>query len=455
MTARVLIVDDNEINLRLMKARLQAEYFEVLTAESGAEAIGICASQSVDLVLLDVMMPDMDGYEVCRRLKRDPRTLHIPVVLVTALDQPSDRVEGLEAGADDFLTKPVRDLQLFSRVRSLVRLKLLTDELRGRAETTVDLVARSSIMAPLGEMGDRGRLLIHAQSEAAAARIAAPLRSLHDVEVLHDHEAVRAAAMTGTADLILIDLQAGEGDPLRLCSQLRSGEATRRIPILVVADAADEARTARALEIGATDYILRPIDRNELAARIRTQIRRRRYEEGLRRSVEATIELAIRDPLTGLHNRRFLELHLASAIGRADTDRRALSLLVADIDHFKRINDGWGHDAGDAALRQFADRLRNALRISDLACRYGGEEFVVLMPDTAEATAVAIAERLRATVAGSIFEIAGEPLVVTVSVGVATFRGPTDDAAGLLKRADQALYEAKRSGRNRVMTLAA
>src|ERR687886_1132822 len=135
MTARVLVVDDVPANVRLLEARLSAEYFDVLTAASGTQALQICQRAQCDIVLLDVMMPDMDGFEVCRRLKANPKTHHIPVIMVTALDQPADRVRGLEAGADDFLTKPVSEIALLARVRSLVRLKMVTDELRMRALT--------------------------------------------------------------------------------------------------------------------------------------------------------------------------------------------------------------------------------------------------------------------------------------------------------------------------------
>ncbi len=135
MTARILVVDDIPANLKLLEARLIAEYFDVLTADDGYKCLDICAKTSVDVILLDIMMPGIDGFEVCERLKANPRTAHIPVVMVTALDQASDRVRGLKAGADDFLTKPVNDLQLMARVKSLVRLKMLNDELRLRAET--------------------------------------------------------------------------------------------------------------------------------------------------------------------------------------------------------------------------------------------------------------------------------------------------------------------------------
>src|SRR4051812_8806326 len=158
MTARVLVVDDVPANVRLLEARLSAEYFDVTSAHNGAQALAMCERAECDIVLLDVMMPDMDGFEVCRKLKSNPATHHVPVVMVTALDQPSDRVRGLEAGADDFLTKPVSDVALIARVRSLARLKLVTDELRMRAVTSKEIGIRSPENDAVTDTGRNGRV---------------------------------------------------------------------------------------------------------------------------------------------------------------------------------------------------------------------------------------------------------------------------------------------------------
>src|SRR5512147_2103457 len=173
MSARVLVVDDVPANVKLLEARLSAEYFDVLTAYSGAEALAVCERAECDIVLLDVMMPDMDGFEVCRKLKSNPATHHIPVVMVTALDQPSDRVKGLEAGADDFLTKPVGDVALISRVRSLTRLKMVTDELRMRALTTKEIGIESPEREAVAETGRNGRILIVDDRPTSYERIVA------------------------------------------------------------------------------------------------------------------------------------------------------------------------------------------------------------------------------------------------------------------------------------------
>src|SRR6476660_5584286 len=171
MTARVLVVDDVPANVKLLEARLSAEYFDVLTAMSGEEALSICDRAECDIVLLDVMMPDMDGFEVCRRLKAGLGTHHIPVVMVTALDQPSDRVKGLEAGADDFLTKPVSDVALIARVRSLARLKMMTDELRMRAVTSREIGIKDAESEAVADAGKGGRILVVEDRKASWERL--------------------------------------------------------------------------------------------------------------------------------------------------------------------------------------------------------------------------------------------------------------------------------------------
>ena len=452
MTARVLVVDDIPANVKLLEARLSAEYFDVVTAMSGKEALAICERAECDLVLLDVMMPDMDGFEVCRRLKSNPATHHIPVVMVTALDQPSDRVRGLEAGADDFLSKPISDLALIARVRSLSRLKMVTDELRMRAVTSRDIGIESPEREAVADTGRGGRVLIVDDRPGSHERIAAVLSAEHTVEVETDPNEALFRAAEGNYDLLIVSLDLANFDALRLCSQVRSLDRTRNLPILAVTEPDNNARMVRGLEIGVNDYLLRPIDKNELLARARSQVRKRRYAERLRDNVQMSIEMAITDALTGLFNRRYMESHVATLIEQALARGKPLTALVIDIDYFKSVNDTYGHDAGDDVLREFALRIKRSIRGIDLACRCGGEEFVVVMPETDMAVAAMVAERLRRRIAADPFPIeqGARSIPVTISIGIAALRGKEEGAAALLKRADQALYRAKRDGRNRV-----
>ncbi|WLR98972.1 PleD family two-component system response regulator [Shinella sumterensis] len=455
MTARILVVDDIPANVKLLEARLLAEYFDVLTAENGYDALSICERTQVDLILLDIMMPGIDGFEVCERLKANPRTAHIPVVMVTALDQPSDRVRGLKAGADDFLTKPVNDLQLMSRVKSLVRLKMLTDELRLRAATARAISLEDGLETGLGD--EPGDILLVDGRGSSQDRTARALKPIAEVTCMSDPQAAVFQAAESNFELVIVNANFEDYDPLRLCSQLRSLERTRFLPILLIAEQGDDDLIVRALDLGVTDYIMRPIDPNELIARSLTQIRRKRCNDRLRASVRQTIELAVTDGLTGLHNRRYLDNHLKLLIDRAAARGRALAVCITDIDRFKLVNDTYGHDAGDVVLREFASRVRSAVRGADLACRYGGEEFVLVMPDTTPDMAAGVAERLRAIVESEPFRIPGTDvaLSVTASLGIAAMLPGGDTPDALLKRADNALYEAKRSGRNRVVAAAA
>ncbi|MFM9847469.1 MAG: PleD family two-component system response regulator [Hyphomicrobiaceae bacterium] len=457
MTARVLIVDDVLANVKLLEARLSAEYLEILTAYSGPEALDICTRERVDVVLLDVMMPGMDGFEVCRRLKQSPGTMHVPVIMVTALDQPADKVHGLDAGADDFLTKPVDDIALVTRVKNLARLKLLGDELAMRTMTAGELglptVAPNVAPAPAEEPG---RIIIVEDHERSAARMREALARSHSVMVVPDlQEALLRVADTG-CDLLMVSLNLSRADGLRLCSQVRALERTRHLPMIVLLDPGDDARLLRALDMGVNDYLMRPIDRNEMLARVRTQIRRKRHADQLRMRLERSVELAIIDPLTGLHNRRYMEGHLRTLVAQSIQFDRPLSVLIADIDHFKAVNDTWGHDIGDKVLREFATRFKSNIRGIDLACRLGGEEFLSIMPDTDMQGALQVGERVRACISGQPFDaVTSGSLHVTASVGLATLQSSLDTPETLFKRADEALYAAKREGRNRVMTAAA
>ena len=457
MTARILVVDDVPANVKLLEVRLLAEYFEVLTATNGTDAIETCENGKVDVVLLDVMMPGMDGFEVCRRLKSDPATSHIPVVMVTALDQVSDRVRGLECGADDFLTKPVNDLQLMTRVKSLVRLKMLTDELRLRASTTRNIGIEELLSGKQPSDASRPRVLLIDDRPSSSSRISRMLQPAAEVEVAADPHAGFFQAAEQPYECVLVSTGFADFDPLRLCSQLRSLDRTRFLPIILVAEEGEDERIVRALDLGVNDYVVRPVDQHELTARLRTQVRRKRYNEHLRASVTQTIEMAVTDGLTGLHNRRYLDSHLQTLFDRAVARRRPLSVMITDLDRFKLINDSFGHDGGDDVLKEFARRLRKNIRGIDLACRFGGEEFVVVMPDTEASVAEKVAERVRAEIEKSPFELraTGETVDVTVSVGVSSLRRGADTVAELMKRADTALYEAKGAGRNRVVAKAA
>jgi two-component system, cell cycle response regulator len=449
MSARVLVVDDIAINVKLLEAKLSSEYFDVLSASSGSAALEIADAELPDVILLDVMMPGMDGFEVCRRLKANPRTADLPVVMVTALSDAANRLRGLEAGADDFLTKPVNDIALFARVRSLARLKRMMEEWRLRDE----ICGRFGGSQSVAEEGGPARVLIVEEDAFAAARMSETLALAHQVTVVGSCTEAQSRLDEET-ELIIASLTTPDGDPLRLVSQCRGNEIFRQLPVLLIAAERDLPRLTKGLDLGANDYLIRPVDRNELLARTNTQIRRKRLQDRLNDNYQRSLSLALTDELTGLYNRRYLLAHLDELVARVSRDGLDAAVLLVDIDHFKQVNDTYGHAAGDDVLRELAARATNTVRSVDLVARLGGEEFVVVMPETGPAIAVAVGERLRLAIANEPFTIraSDERLPITVSIGITSAIAGGDDRDRLLKRADDALYCAKAEGRNRVVS---
>jgi two-component system cell cycle response regulator len=258
-------------------------------------------------------------------------------------------------------------------------------------------------------------------------------------------------------DLVIVNLDLAGEDGLRLCSQFRSQDGTRHVPILLVLDESELAQLAKGLELGVTDYLIRPIDHNELLARTRTQIRRRRYHDKLHLMLDNSVSLAYTDALTGVYNRHYMNAHLDRKITEIDNTQQPVSVMIFDIDHFKRVNDTYGHASGDEVLRAVAQRVSGSIRDFDLLARYGGEEFVVIMPSTPADISLVVAERLCRKIGSEAFEVSGSQaaLDITASIGVATTTDARETAGALLGRADAALYEAKNDGRNQVRSAAA
>ena len=451
MSARVLVVDDILPNVKLLEAKLTSEYYEVITATSGKEALEKIESQNPDIVLLDVMMPGMDGFEVCSRIKNDAKTSHIPVVMVTALTDTEDKVRDLEVGADDFLSKPINDTALMARVRSLVRLKMALDEWRLRENAANQFGVVSQTGNIMSEPVEAARILVIEDREFDSDKIIKTLSEDLNIVFCVDN-GVKGIEMLGLQefDIIMVSMDLKDEDGLRLCSHLRSNERSRALPIVLIAEEEDMPRVAQGLEMGAHDYILRPLDKNELMARVRTQIRRKRFQDRLRSTYEISLSMALTDSLTGLYNRRYLEVHLEKLIQQNERSNKAMGVIMMDIDHFKIVNDTHGHNAGDDVLKVFSQRIKDSLRSFDLVARLGGEEFIAILPDVSEKRAHMVAERLRRSIADVPIPCSAEggALEITTSVGGAVIKDGEHTILEILDRVDKCLYEAKNAGRN-------
>ncbi|NQU59885.1 MAG: PleD family two-component system response regulator [Rhodospirillales bacterium] len=452
MSARILIVDDTPSNVKVLSAKLAKEYYEVISVDGGRAALKAVKEEAPDLVLLDVMMPGMDGFDVCEQIKQNPKTTHIPVVLITALSGREQRIRGLEAGADDFLTKPVDDTTLFARIRSLVRLKHTLEQWRLREETSGKLGLMEETASVI-DSGTNADIILVDDSTVQKTNICEALSVDNDrVTVIEDYDASGKIVDLG-GDVVIISLTTEIEAPLRLTSRLRSLDPTRQIPILLIGDAEDMVHFNKALEIGANDYLTRPLDDQELVARVRTQVRRKRYQDRLHENFLKHLSMALTDSLTGLHNRRYLSTHLDAVMERMQESEKPVSVLMIDVDHFKKVNDTYGHAAGDEVLHEVGQQILRNIRGFDLAVRYGGEEFVVVMPDTPAEVALGVADRLCKKMANEPLSVSGskEKISITLSIGVATTRDRKQTPEALLKQSDEALYQAKEAGRNQVI----
>jgi two-component system, cell cycle response regulator len=453
MSALVLVVDDVPANVKLLEVKLANEYYDIITAKDGYEAISQAKQHKPDIILLDVMMPGMDGFETCRKLKEDTSVSHIPVIMVTALSDVADRVRGLEAGADDFLTKPINDIALFARVKSLLRIKVLLDELRLRDKTVLDMGVLSEGQNTFTQDVSGAKIMVIDDDAVQLKRVSERLLQDYLVEMVSKPAGAESLARHGNFDLIIVSTQLADMDGLRLASHFKSLEETRNVPILMLVDEDDSRAMLKGLELGVNDYIIMPVDYNEMAARVKTQIRRKKYQDALKSNYQQTISRSITDGLTGLYNRHYLNTHLDNLVRQSLANNKPMSIIILDMDHFKVVNDTYGHDVGDQVLKQIAEIIIKSIRSSDLAARFGGEEFVVLMPETDSQQAKDAAERIRKTMETTPIKInhgVGQ-IFKTVSIGAAFMNDMGDTGQGMLKRADDALLKAKSSGRNCVI----
>jgi two-component system cell cycle response regulator len=451
MTATVLVVDDLDANIKLLEVKLLKEYYTVVSATSGLQALKELENNKIDIVLLDVMMPEMDGFETCRKIKSNPDTAHIPVVMVTALSDVEDRVKGLESGADEFLTKPVNDVALFARVRSLTRMKTIVEELKLRNQTVLELGGqRLELKANFTD----SKIVLLDDDVIQAKNIKSSLQSLTDQVIIFSSPEDIDTLGTFVPDMIIISCQIEDVDPLRIVTSMRSKAVLKNTVFMFLAEEENMPVVIRGMELGVNDYFIYPVDTSELQARVKTQLRRKHYQDSLRLELEKKVDLSTKDSLTSLFNRRYFDIHIKQMVDRVKASNKVMSVLMLDVDHFKEVNDTYGHQAGDAVLKMLSGVLQDQFRVTDLIARYGGEEFVVLLGNIGGEEALKIAERIREVVENKGFVVPGreEVLEQTVSIGVAELASD-DDVEKLIARADRALYKAKNSGRNRVVSL--
>jgi len=457
MVGRILIVDDVSTNRIVFKVKLAAAGYAPLLAADGAACLKMARDEHPDLILLDLMLPDMSGTEVLERLRADPVTRHIPVIMFSAGRDEAARLAALKAGADDFLAKPIDDQTLLARLRSFMRAGGSMDgltshkqrlELLGMAEPAARFET-PGLVAIVTARPETGLMLRHELSARSSDRFAT---------MTQDHLFRDGRTDDGeTADVFLIEADLDRpGAGLRLMSELRSRSGSRDSAFCILNRRAETDSTAIAFDLGANDQVDGTMHPDEMALRLHTLLRRKREDDRLRASVQDGLRMAMIDPLTGLHNRRYGVAQLSAIAERAVTEGTDYAVMVADLDRFKAVNDKWGHAAGDAVLVEVANRLAANLRASDLLARIGGEEFLIALPATSLAEARVVAERLcRAIEEVPVVLSSGARLTVTISIGLAISDEAltlvaSDSVTHLVDCADRALLASKSAGRNMV-----
>lgn len=456
MTGRILIVDDLAINRIILRAKLGSACYDTIAASSGDQALAIARSERPDLIVLDMMMPGLDGIAVCRALRADPVTAQIPVIVATASRDVELRKAALDAGARVFLTKPLDEMVLLAHIRSLLRAHETEAELRRQSALCQD---HGFSEPPAAFNGPPRVVLVGASPQLGVFwrhRLAPFYRGCR-FDVMTMAEALNLRVDQPSPDVFVIGPEmAAQPGGLRVLLDLQTRKRSRRAALCVIVPSDTVEQSVMALDLGADDLLVAPLDAEETALRLRLLIERKRRTDALRGMVERGLNLAAIDPLTGLLNRRSAVPQLLRIASEAQRRGTSFAVMLLDLDRFKAVNDTFGHGVGDTVLKVIAARLRSLIGADDVLARYGGEEFLVALaqsdPDVARDTAERLCRVIEETpVTGSGIPV---PLRVTMSVGLAVSRGSdaqqVDVIERMIERADRALLDAKSLGRNTV-----
>lgn len=457
MAGNILIVDALATNRIILRVKLGVACYATTQAESLAQALELARSDQPDLIIAGMFLPDGPACDLCARLQGDPRCCDIPVLVVAPGDDAHTRMQALRAGAAEVMTRPMDEGLLLARIRSLLRARTSAEDrrLRDAASLTLGFAeAEHRFAAP-------ARVLLISPGDGHCLMLKHHLNSLRaglQVETAPPAEALQPARAGAPPDVYLLapNLESPDSD-LRLIADLRARPDSRNATICVLLPAHHCTAAAMALDLGAAEILTIPLDPEETALRLMRQLDRKRQADRLRQSTQSGLTMAMTDPLTGLHNRRFADQQIRQIAKAAQVSGRQFAVMLMDLDRFKQVNDTYGHAAGDQVLTSVAQVLRTSTRPQDLLARIGGEEFLLVLPDTTLHAAHQAADRLRRTIAGTPVPLPdrSDRIGITASVGVAlghmgiwTERQPTQL---LIDDADRALRGAKRQGRNRVM----
>lgn len=459
MQGTILILDGVATSRIMLKVQLSAAYYHVVQADRLDGVTDVIHRTRPDLILAAATLPDGTAADLHKILAADETLQAIPFVVVAPQNDKAARLRALSVGADDVLSQPLDDMMLQARIRRLIRARNQTEELRPKdgLAPTLGLAEPMAVFSHAAQVAIITRDRVHGTKWRS--RLAPLIR--HDLRSLGMEEMHHLIADEFSPDAIVIGLSRTSGDSdLRVLADLRARSATRHAAIIAVTDDDDPQFAADALDLGADDVLRYGLCSEELSLRLDTQLRRKQRWDQMRNTLQDGMRAALRDPMTGLYNRRYALPHLAKVVRHATESGRGFAVMLADLDHFKRINDQFGHPVGDAVLKEAAQRLRDQMRPGDMLARIGGEEFLIVLEDIDPPAATLAAQHLCQKInATPVFaEGCNSPIHLTVSIGVVV--GPSAQGTAvqsvdnttkfLIGQADRALYEAKDSGRNQI-----
>ena len=460
MQGKILIVDAIATNRIVLKVKLTSAFYQVVQASTMAEAAVLALKHAPQLIISALSLPDGTAGELCTILRASPMTEHTPIMAIGCRPNADTRIATLGTGVQEVLLKPVDDMLLLGRVRSLIRAQNAAAEWQMREDTSRAL----GLAEPSIEFEPMDHCVFVSEDPRQTLGWAAKLRVLMSAKIAcaTPKDAMGTFSKGAIPDVFVLVLPHDHTDgvaALNLISTLRANASTRHVGLLVVQTEHNPALATNALDLGADDLMTDGFEPVEMALRLKALSKRKRMGEKMRATVRTGLEAAIVDPLTGLHNRRYAMPHLSRIADHAQSTGRPFAVMVADLDHFKRVNDLYGHASGDSVLTEVARRLRQCMRGVDMIARIGGEEFMIVMPNTTLSEAQLAAVRVCDDISQTSFDVPGNltPIDVTISIGIAIGGIPDgrdqadlDSGKSLLDHADKALYCAKMHGRNQV-----
>jgi two-component system cell cycle response regulator len=447
---KILIVDDDPTSLKILESMLPADRYNVVKASSGEEALESAFDQPPDLILLDIMMPGIDGYEVTRKIKKDIRTKDVPIIIITSLDEAESKVKGMEEGAEELLSKPVHSTELLARISSMLRLKEYRDQLKIRTLSgkSFGIMPKQQEEVQIKEE-EMPRILVVEDTEVDAKIIENALEGEpFRLSKVNNGNEVFSLVNQEKTDLILLDILLPDMDGFEICRRLKKEHKDIQVVIVTCLD--DLESKIKGVELGADDFLVKPIIGRELKARIKTLLEKKVHLDSLRTHYQEALGRSQLDWLTGLYNHGYFQQFLGYELKRSLDQGFPVSLIMIDVDNFKSYNDTLGHSAGDAILREMGQLVRNTIREVDFAARYGGEEFAVVLPYVNRENAMIVAERIHKSLTSHEF-FHDESIKLenpTVSMGIAVFPEEASNKADLIIQADSMLYLAKKNGKN-------